>query len=192
MAPAKGDTGLRESERHVRQGPGVCGPGCAGSAPPPIPPHPLPSPPVPCPCPCVALEGKAIVLRHWLMLSEVVIIVCRHRQASGRLTPPPPFQPLLPLIRGVLLRRSPWEEHPRCSEGSAVVQARGGEVARWRGGEVAVVSSRGGGGRRDCGGTAEGLRRRPDHAQAFLLLTCQVGCARGEGDGGDGRRERVW
>ena len=44
-------------------------------------------------CPCVALEGKAIVLRHWLMLSEVVIIVCRHRQPSGRLTLPP--SPLL-------------------------------------------------------------------------------------------------
>ena len=115
--------------------------------------YPATSPPLPtragARCPCVALEGKAIVLRHWLMLSEVVIIVCRHRQASGRLTPPPPFQPLLPLIRGVLLRRSPWEEHPRCSEGSAVVQARGGEVARWRGGGRLFERRRG----------AEALRR---------------------------------
>ena len=95
-APAKGDRGLRESERHVAKGAGVWGQGEGGRG---VGPRVYPTAypvtshliPTRARCPCVALEGKAIVLRHWLMLSEVVIIVCRHRQPSGRLTRPPPL-----------------------------------------------------------------------------------------------------
>ena len=43
-APAKGDRGLRGSERHVAKKAGVWGP---GFAPPPIPSHPISSPSVP-------------------------------------------------------------------------------------------------------------------------------------------------
>ena len=145
MAPAKGDKGLRESERHVRQGPGVCRE-CPTA-------YPATSPPLPtragARCPCVALEGKAIVLRHWLMLSEVVIIVCRHRQASGRLTPPP--------------LRTPPTPHPAVSYCGAHLgrSIRGAprdrpsskhEVARWRGGGRLFERRRGAEAlRRDCG-----------------------------------------
>ena len=182
-APAKGDRGLRESERHVAKGAGVWGQGEGGRG---VGPRVYPTAypvtshliPTRARCPCVALEGKAIVLRHWLMLSEVVIIVCRHRQPSGRLTPVPP----------PLSQPPPSTPHPRCPIAARTLggapRARPSsphEVARWR---PSLSEAEGG------GGTAEALRRRPGHAHLFLL-TCHVGCARGEGDGGDGRRACV-